>query len=148
MDARSRWAATLLYPAGWLLFYQAFVFIGVFAFGEWDPKFGGPWGTVEFLQALGVVIVGAPVLSYGLAVTLRWRWFQTTALTRVWAVALLTLAGHLAFVAASVALLSQFDSLSPGSVFVQWPVVTGCAIAPFVFVLFLSRRSGTVLGAG
>lgn len=144
MNANWKWTGAFAYPVVWLLIYQTYVFVGVFAFGEWDPKFGGPWGTVEFLQEIGIVAVGVPILSYGLGLALRSRWFRAAQPATVARTGVLTAVAHLLLVAAYIGLASAIDLARSDSEYVQWAALFVLAVAPLPLVLLLSRRSDGV----
>ena len=102
-DDRSRRWAVALYPVAWFAVYQAYVVVRVFGLGDWHPKFGGPWGTVRFLESLGVAAVGVPVLAYVAGVAVGWRWICALPARRIalasasaWGVHLALVGGRLA----------------------------------------------------
>lgn len=69
MKWNRRRSALLAFPVALLLFYEVFVLVSVI----WDPKFGGPWDTVEFMQGIGILVVGVPSLLYVLGIVLLRR---------------------------------------------------------------------------
>ena len=118
--------------------YQAYVVVRVFGLDDWHPKFGGPWGTVRFLETLGVAAVGVPVLAYAAGVAVGWRWVRASPARRV-ALASASVGGaHLALVGARLALTGRIGPPTVPSALILLSVV------PFALTVFALRRADRV----
>ena len=82
MNRDRRWLAFCAFPLALLLFYEVYVFVAVFAFGVWDPKFG-QWGTVELMQGIGIIIVGLPSVIYALGLAFFRQQLQAFSPNRI-----------------------------------------------------------------